>query len=104
VAKVWFGCTVVSYTHYPTISTDMLQAVQERRPSYNNDQRVSGSLTASKLKLVYYKVSVRVKVSSFHQPFSLSGSISIHHSCQITTFVSRRSLKCTASWVDSLIW
>ena len=56
IAKVWFGCTVVCYTHYPQISTDMLQCVQERRPTYNNDERISNSVVASFAKLWYYKV------------------------------------------------
>lgn len=30
VASLLFGCTVVCYTHYPTISTDMLQKVKDR--------------------------------------------------------------------------
>jgi hypothetical protein len=56
IAKIWFGCTVICYTHYPTISTDMLLRVQERRPTYNNDSRISQSVAASFLKLMYYKV------------------------------------------------
>ena len=30
VASLLFGCTVACYTHYPTISTDMLGKVQSR--------------------------------------------------------------------------
>jgi hypothetical protein len=59
VAKVWFGCTVASYTHYPTISTDMLQRVQERRPTYNNSAQITNSASASTLKLIYYRVCHR---------------------------------------------
>mmetsp|Transcript_17189 Transcript_17189/g.26049 ORF Transcript_17189/g.26049 Transcript_17189/m.26049 type:complete len:382 (+) Transcript_17189:421-1566(+) len=51
VAKVLAGCHVVAYVHYPTISTDMLQLVWERRPSYNNAQVTTVS---SYIKLVYY--------------------------------------------------
>lgn len=46
VARWFFGCTVVAYTHYPTISTDMLDRVRERRPTYNNTERVAGNAVA----------------------------------------------------------
>ncbi|CAK9005811.1 2-mannosyltransferase (Asparagine-linked glycosylation protein 11 homolog) (Glycolipid 2-alpha-mannosyltransferase) [Durusdinium trenchii] len=49
------GCVVASYTHYPTISTDMLRRVYERRPAYNNDELISGSIISSRLKYVYYQ-------------------------------------------------
>jgi len=48
------GCSVACYVHFPTISADMLRAVQENRPSYNNDARVARSSSASALKLAYY--------------------------------------------------
>lgn len=48
------GCTVISYTHYPVISTDMLQRVYERRPAYNNDELVAQSAMNSRAKYVYY--------------------------------------------------
>ena len=40
--------------HYPQISTDMLQRVQERRPSHNNASRISQSSWLSWCKLCYY--------------------------------------------------
>lgn len=55
IARWLFGCKVACYVHYPTISTDMLRAVREQRPMYNNDQRVAGSVSASKAKLLYYR-------------------------------------------------
>jgi alpha-1,2-mannosyltransferase len=54
LAKFVGGCRVVTYTHYPTISTDMLKMVFSRRPSYNNDAAVAGSTFASGIKYVYY--------------------------------------------------
>ena len=54
VASVAAGCRVATYTHYPTISTDMLRMVFERRPSYNNDEAVAKSAPASAAKFVYY--------------------------------------------------
>ena len=53
LAALLFGCTVVTYTHYPTISTDMLQLVADRRPSYNNSQRYLGGAGRAG-KLAYY--------------------------------------------------
>lgn len=82
IAKVWFGCTVVCYTHYPQISTDMLQRVQERRPTYNNDTRISNSVVASFAKLWYYKVRFYL----FSCPTLLFTSIDTRHArlnCQI---------------------
>lgn len=32
-----FGCKVICYTHYPTISLDMISRVQDRNSTYNND-------------------------------------------------------------------
>jgi len=51
-----YGCGIATYTHYPTISTDMLQRVYERRPAYNNDELVSGSVMNSRIKYVYYRL------------------------------------------------
>mmetsp|Transcript_912 Transcript_912/g.1095 ORF Transcript_912/g.1095 Transcript_912/m.1095 type:complete len:476 (+) Transcript_912:144-1571(+) len=48
------GSTIATYTHYPTISTDMLQRVYERRPSYNNDAMISNNMVTSVIKYVYY--------------------------------------------------
>ena len=50
------GC----YVHYPTISTDMLSAVEARRPAYNNRKAVSRSRAASALKLRYYRLFARL--------------------------------------------
>jgi alpha-1,2-mannosyltransferase len=75
-AHLLFGCRVACYVHYPTISTDMLNAVQThthththihthththtqvqtRRAAYNNDDRVATSLTLSTTKLIYYRI------------------------------------------------
>ena len=52
VVKVLAGSKVLSYTHYPTISTDMLRRVREKRTTYNNDAFISQSTTISTLKLL----------------------------------------------------
>lgn len=55
VAKIVFGCTVVAYVHYPTISTDMLSMVWERRRvTYNNQAYIASSKITTTIKLVYY--------------------------------------------------
>ncbi|KAJ3584178.1 hypothetical protein NHX12_014674 [Muraenolepis orangiensis] len=48
------GCSVASYVHYPTVSTDMLSVVSERNPRFNNADYVSNNLFLSAAKLVYY--------------------------------------------------
>ena len=50
------GCTVVAYVHYPIISSDMLQLVRERRPTYNNAGRIAASVSVSRIKLGYYRL------------------------------------------------
>ena len=54
VAKVLAGCKVGAYVHYPTISTDMLRLVWERRPSYNHDADISSSSLKTYAKSLYY--------------------------------------------------
>ena len=49
------GCKVVSYVHYPTISTDMLERVSQRTGTYNNAQFVASSRLLSVVKIVYYR-------------------------------------------------
>lgn len=53
------GVRVMSYVHYPLISTDMIEQVREMRPSYNNSERISNNVRISKLKLIYYKVLMK---------------------------------------------
>uniref|UniRef100_A0A0E0F791 GDP-Man:Man(3)GlcNAc(2)-PP-Dol alpha-1,2-mannosyltransferase n=1 Tax=Oryza meridionalis TaxID=40149 RepID=A0A0E0F791_9ORYZ len=36
-----FGCKVICYTHYPTISSDMVERVKQRSSMYNNDSRIA---------------------------------------------------------------
>ncbi|CAN1259482.1 GDP-Man:Man(3)GlcNAc(2)-PP-Dol alpha-1,2-mannosyltransferase [Linum perenne] len=49
-----FGCKVVCYTHYPTISLDMISRVRRRSSMYNNDNSIARSGWLSQCKLVYY--------------------------------------------------
>ncbi|XP_077222265.1 GDP-Man:Man(3)GlcNAc(2)-PP-Dol alpha-1,2-mannosyltransferase-like [Tasmannia lanceolata] len=49
-----FGCKVICYTHYPTISLDMISRVHQRSSMYNNDALISGSMWLSRCKVIYY--------------------------------------------------
>ncbi|MCD7463482.1 asparagine-linked glycosylation protein, partial [Datura stramonium] len=53
VARI-FGCKVISYTHYPTISLDMLSRVRGRSSMYNNDSLIAKSAILSRFKVIYY--------------------------------------------------
>ncbi|XP_012271108.1 GDP-Man:Man(3)GlcNAc(2)-PP-Dol alpha-1,2-mannosyltransferase [Orussus abietinus] len=50
------GCRVGSYTHYPTISTDMLKHVYRRQVSHNNRRIIARNPFLSAGKIVYYKL------------------------------------------------
>lgn len=49
-------CKIGSYVHYPTISTDMLTKVNERREDFNNAGYIARNPVLSRLKIIYYKV------------------------------------------------
>ncbi|XP_028549576.1 GDP-Man:Man(3)GlcNAc(2)-PP-Dol alpha-1,2-mannosyltransferase isoform X1 [Dendrobium catenatum] len=49
-----FGCKVICYTHYPTISSDMVSRVRQHSSMYNNDVLVAKSIWLSRCKIVYY--------------------------------------------------
>ena len=56
VAKILANCKVGAYVHYPTISTDMLSLVWDRRPTYNNDAQITSNSLITYVKLVYYSL------------------------------------------------
>ncbi|GAA5820517.1 hypothetical protein JCM10212_005196 [Sporobolomyces blumeae] len=47
---------VASYTHYPTISTDMVSRVERRLAGHTNPSIVAGSTVLSRIKLTYYRL------------------------------------------------
>ncbi|XP_059458819.1 GDP-Man:Man(3)GlcNAc(2)-PP-Dol alpha-1,2-mannosyltransferase isoform X2 [Corylus avellana] len=51
-----FGCKVVCYTHYPTISLDMISRVRDRSSMYNNDALIAQSIWLSRCKIIYYTI------------------------------------------------
>jgi len=66
-ARCLAGCRVGAYVHYPTISTDMLSMVWERRPSYNNDTAIASNRVTTYFKLAYY--------TAFAVAYGLVGSL-----------------------------
>jgi alpha-1,2-mannosyltransferase len=53
-------CLVLSYTHYPTVSTNMLQRVRDRTIMPNNSARIAQSPLLSTLKVLYYRLFARL--------------------------------------------
>ncbi|KAJ1727753.1 asparagine-linked glycosylation protein [Coemansia biformis] len=51
---------IVSYTHYPTISSDMQTVVSSREAGVNNDPAIAASELLSSLKSAYYAVFARM--------------------------------------------
>ena len=85
LAKALCGCLVVTYTHYPIISSDMLQRVREQRPSHNNDRLISGSVSISAAKLLYYRMfaSAYSFVGSFADLVMVNSSWTEGHICRL---------------------
>lgn len=62
------GCRVGSYTHYPTISTDMLKYIYRRVIAHNNRRLIARNPFFSGMKILYYKFFARVStaINSFN--------------------------------------
>ncbi|KAF8932524.1 mannosyltransferase [Dissophora ornata] len=54
-ARMFGGCQVVAYVHYPAISSDMIGRVASRESGHNNAKQVASSPIYTTLKLMYYK-------------------------------------------------
>ncbi|KAJ2368237.1 asparagine-linked glycosylation protein [Coemansia sp. Cherry 401B] len=54
VAMLSARMPIISYTHYPTISSDMQTMVSSRESGFNNDPRIARSPALSNLKSAYY--------------------------------------------------
>eukprot|EP00475_Leptophrys_vorax_P031174 TRINITY_DN47152_c0_g1_i3.p1 TRINITY_DN47152_c0_g1~~TRINITY_DN47152_c0_g1_i3.p1 ORF type:complete len:432 (+),score=105.97 TRINITY_DN47152_c0_g1_i3:41-1336(+) len=85
VARVFFGAQVVCYTHYPTISTDMIEVVKSRTGSYNNETSVSRSSFKSQVKLVYYRLFALAYgfVGNFASVVMVNSSWTLNHIAKI---------------------
>jgi alpha-1,2-mannosyltransferase len=91
-AVLLFGCQVLAYVHYPTISTDMLKLVWERRrTAYNHSEYIAKSAWNTYIKLVYYVL--------FAVLYGLVGSLATHVMVNSTwTYNHIRSLWKLAAW------
>ncbi|PVV01755.1 hypothetical protein BB560_003816 [Smittium megazygosporum] len=56
LVKILYRINVVSYTHYPTISSDMYQVVASRESGINNGETIQKSFLLSILKKLYYRM------------------------------------------------
>ncbi len=57
----WLGrCKTASYVHYPVVSQDMLQVVQNQQNTFNNARWISRSRFFSKCKLYYYRLFAKL--------------------------------------------
>ncbi|KAG0203126.1 asparagine-linked glycosylation protein [Mortierella sp. GBA30] len=54
-ARIFGGCQVAAYVHYPAISSDMIGRVASRESGHNNASEVASSPLYTALKLVYYR-------------------------------------------------
>ncbi|KAG0049999.1 asparagine-linked glycosylation protein [Gryganskiella cystojenkinii] len=54
--RLFGGCQVAAYVHYPTISSDMIGRVASRESAHNNADAVAKSPLYTFLKLVYYRI------------------------------------------------
>ena len=50
------GCKIGCYVHYPTISTNMIEKVNQRHEDFNNARFISKSVLLSYIKIFYYKL------------------------------------------------
>ncbi|CAG8565147.1 9863_t:CDS:10 [Paraglomus brasilianum] len=57
LVKYLTSCKVAAYVHYPTISSDMLNKVHERRSGFNNNEAIANSFLYSDLKLMLYSLA-----------------------------------------------
>ncbi|KAF9929394.1 asparagine-linked glycosylation protein [Linnemannia zychae] len=55
-ARIFGGCQVVAYIHYPIISSDMIGRVASRESGHNNANEVASSSIYTALKLIYYRL------------------------------------------------
>ncbi|PVU88717.1 hypothetical protein BB561_005730 [Smittium simulii] len=99
LVQLLFRIKVVSYTHYPTISSDMYQVVASRESGINNDPVVHNSLILSFLKKVIsgsfcYSVMTNSSWTYNHikATFKKSKSITIVYPPCDTEYLSKFSL------------
>jgi alpha-1,2-mannosyltransferase len=60
IARYLVGARVACYTHYPTISSEMIEMVSSRKAAHNNASDVSSSPLRTYVKLFYYKAFAKL--------------------------------------------
>ena len=90
-----FGCNVISYTHYPTISSDMVGRVKQRSSMYNNNSRIAGRYALLQFFLLVYQYMLlskpwRIVVSGKSKFYStcFSGQICASYPCLFSRILS----------------
>ena len=53
IVKLFFGCKIYSYTHYPIVRTDMVETVRKGEVQFNNKD--DGALRKY-VKVIYYQI------------------------------------------------
>lgn len=56
IAKYIGDCKVINYTHYPTITDNMVGLVKQQKVNYNNNPIIANSVTLTRIKVIYYKL------------------------------------------------
>ena len=56
IFKFLADCQIAAYTHYPIISTDMIDTVNSNAATFNNRRFISNSKILTKAKLLYYQM------------------------------------------------
>lgn len=51
-------CKVLTYVHYPFISSDMLECVVKKEKKFNNNERIADNAWLSRAKIMYYRVLI----------------------------------------------
>ncbi|TIB87244.1 UDP-Glycosyltransferase/glycogen phosphorylase [Wallemia mellicola] len=63
VRLINWNTRIIAYTHYPTISTDMVSRVEHRYENVTNSQAIASSKLLSRGKLFSYKALIRAYTS-----------------------------------------
>lgn len=103
---VWLysRCYIISYVHYPIISTDMLQLVRSQRPTYNNGSGIATSTTVSTLKLIYYQCIAYMYsyVGCYSRLTMVNSSWTLGHIQQLWGFPTATSTSDSSSITNSV--
>jgi alpha-1,2-mannosyltransferase len=60
ICRIFGGCQVGAYVHYPTISTDMLDRVKQGAQTYNNRRLIAKIPFLQHGKLIYYRLFAKL--------------------------------------------